>query len=428
MKREVKEMLGRLYPGDNVNQIYGNLQKRKKRTVFLIILIGIAALICVHTSSRMHSKLQEGPCLYRNEWGEGSYEVTLSAVTDSGEQTIHYKVEEREFTDKELEELYQRAEEELKVLILGKNESLSFVTDNLYLPRALEKYPFIITWSSSNTEILHTDGKVFTEKIIKEGEAVTLTALFQCQDYVQKREYEVRVFHEVLSAEEQQKENINALLAQIAENTSRRSIIMLPDQVGGEKITWREEKSNDSIWALFMAIVGAAAAVYSIDREIYKRDKQREKQLQEDYPEFVTMLQFYMAAGLSVRNIFFKIADDYQKEKKKTGKMNFLSEEIVIACHLFSNAQTEENVYRNWADRCNEQHYRKLGSLLISYGRQGNDNMIQMLSDEVYQAWKEQKNRIKRKGEEAGTKLLLPMMLMLLVVMLLILLPVYTGL
>jgi len=34
---------------------------------------------------------------------------------------------------------------------------------------------------------------------------------------------------------------------------------------------------------------------------------------------------------------------------------------------------------------------------------------------------------VKRKGEEAGTKLLLPMTLMLLVVMLLIVLPVYKG-
>lgn len=427
MKREIKIILERLHPGENSNQIYSNFQKRKKRVTVLIILFGIVACICANISSHIQSKLQEGPCLQRNEWGEGNYEVILSALTTSGKQTIHYEVKERKYTYKELERLCQEAETELKNIILGNNVSLSFVTDRLYLPQSLENYPFRIIWSSSNTELIQADGIIIGEKIEQEGEKVILTALLQYQEFEEEHCYEVILFPNERSVEEQQTAKLDALLKQIGENTAEQRTIMLPKSIGNQEITWIEEKNNDSIWIILISMIGVIAASYTINKEIYEKDKQREKELRDDYPEFVSMIQSYMAAGLTMRNIFFKIAEDYQKEKNETGRKNFLSEEIVIACHLFSNGQSDEEVYRKWAERCNERHYRKLSFLLISYGKQGNDNMMRMLSEEVYQAWTEQRDLVKRKGEEAGTKLLLPMTLMLLVVMLLIILPVYKG-
>jgi len=47
------------------------------------------------------------------------------------------------------------------------------------------------------------------------------------------------------------------------------------------------------------------------------------------------------------------------------------------------------------------------------------------LRQEVYLALEEKKMTIRKAGEEAGTKLLMPMMLMLVMVMVLILLPAF---
>ena len=50
-----------------------------------------------------------------------------------------------------------------------------------------------------------------------------------------------------------------------------------------------------------------------------------------------------------------------------------------------------------------------------------------MLSEEADAALEERRNLARKRGEEAGTKLLFPMMLMLVVVMFLILLPAFFG-
>jgi hypothetical protein len=50
-----------------------------------------------------------------------------------------------------------------------------------------------------------------------------------------------------------------------------------------------------------------------------------------------------------------------------------------------------------------------------------------MLAQEADMALEERLSRARRLGEEAGTKLLFPMMLMLVVVMVLILLPAISG-
>ena len=49
--------------------------------------------------------------------------------------------------------------------------------------------------------------------------------------------------------------------------------------------------------------------------------------------------------------------------------------------------------------------------------------MLDTLRQESWKVNEERKNQIKRKGEEAGTKLLFPMMLMLGMVMILVIVP-----
>ena len=66
-----------------------------------------------------------------------------------------------------------------------------------------------------------------------------------------------------------------------------------------------------------------------------------------------------------------------------------------------------------------------MSTLLGVQLKQGNDQLLQILEKEADSALEEQKNRARKAGEEAGTKLLFPMMLMLLVVMFLILVPAY---
>jgi hypothetical protein len=67
----------------------------------------------------------------------------------------------------------------------------------------------------------------------------------------------------------------------------------------------------------------------------------------------------------------------------------------------------------------------KLSALLSQNIRKGSNNLLQILRQEADHAFAERKNQAKKLGEEAGTKLLLPMMMMLCVVMVIIMIPAY---
>ena len=67
----------------------------------------------------------------------------------------------------------------------------------------------------------------------------------------------------------------------------------------------------------------------------------------------------------------------------------------------------------------------KLVSLLEQSIKLGAKNFLGALREEADDAVRNGRAVVKRKGEEAGTKLLLPMMLMLLIVMVVIIVPAF---
>ena len=69
----------------------------------------------------------------------------------------------------------------------------------------------------------------------------------------------------------------------------------------------------------------------------------------------------------------------------------------------------------------------KLGALLLQNLRKGTKGMWAMLEVEACQSLEERKNQVKKLGEEAGTKLLLPMLLMLIVVLLIVMVPAFVS-
>lgn len=71
------------------------------------------------------------------------------------------------------------------------------------------------------------------------------------------------------------------------------------------------------------------------------------------------------------------------------------------------------------------QAYIKLSTLLSQNLRKGSNELMKMLHQEVAEAFEQRKNLAKKLGEEAGTKLLVPMMIMLCVVMVIIMVPAY---
>ena len=69
----------------------------------------------------------------------------------------------------------------------------------------------------------------------------------------------------------------------------------------------------------------------------------------------------------------------------------------------------ERKAYENFGNRCALWQYKRLASLLTQNLRKGSSELTELLSKESELAMEQRRNLAKRLGEEAGTKLLLPM-------------------
>lgn len=425
--QETGEILKRLYPGESYIRKYRDYQVRKYTIMLLCIMIGTVATVCTHLSSRMNGRLMEGTCLVRNEWGEGNYSVTLKGTTKSGEGEIDYEVKERILTEEEKLVLKEQAAGILPEIILGSNENLDSVSRDLNLITQISGYPFRISWQSQNHDRVRTDGKVNTANLSKDGEEVLLTAVLSYDEESWKQEINVRLVPVILTPQEQYFAAMQEMILE-NDNVYRESHeIYLPVHIENEPVVWEEKKSDNSLLLLVLGILASLVTSLAMDRDLKQKGRLRRDEMVKSYPEFVSRIQLYMGAGLTVKNTFLRIGKEYQAEKIRTGKKKFLYEEILISGYEFLNGKPEDTVYHDFGKRCGEMKYRKLSFLLASHLKQGNDRILSLLSEEAASALEDRKSNARRQGEEAGTKLLLPMMLMLIVVMFLILLPAFSG-
>lgn len=424
--KKLTGVLEGLHPGENAAEIYDRYQKKKVSLMMALMVTGFVSALGVHLCSRMETGLAEGAQLIRNEWGAGDYQVTLLAKIQEWSREIPFVVEERTFTKEELGELKEQLQKELQELIKGRNEDISHVREDLELVTAVQGYPFTLTWKSSNENRIRSDGKVNKEEVPSCGEWVLLQVTVN--DGLQGKkdvfEYEVCVLPEVLSEEEAIFRQLSEKLLEESTKNIQEPQIVLPKEVNGTAVSWERKEEDNSIFLLFLFLLGSVLAGKGMDYDLEKSLKKRNRQLSEEYAVFVNKLRLYLAAGLTLRNAFVRITAEYGRLKKK-GEKNYLYEELKIGCFQLENGVPEEQVYLDFGRRCRQMRYRHLSFLLGVQLKQGNEQLLKVLEREADSAMEEHRNLAKKAGEEAGTKLLFPMILMLVVVMLLVLLPAY---
>lgn len=391
--------------------------------ILMVVFVGDLLCLAVWVSAHSSPQLIDGIYLPRNTYGEGEIAVGLVAeIPGIQEEMFDYLVEERKFTTQELEKQYEEAQALFPAVILGENEKLEDVRKNLSLVSELTEYPFQISWESSAYSLVDTDGMVHNKELT-EGEIVTLTAQFRYEDWRRECQFPVQVNPAVYTPQEAIRSRIENLLKEREESTKNEEGMTLPDRLGSEPIVWREIIDDSSGYFLLLVLIGAGALYWGKGREIDQKLEARKKELLLDYPEIVNKLALYMGAGMTIRNAFFKMGEDYKKQREQRKK--YVYEEILITCYELQSGRPETEAYERFGKRCQVQAYSKLSTLLSQNIRKGSNDLLRMFRQEADNAFAERKNIAKKLGEEAGTKLLMPMMMMLCVVMVIIIIPAY---
>ena len=388
---------------------------KMKKQKYCVLMVAAGCLISLLLMIQDGEKevLRDGRYIYRNEAGKGEQTVWLSAESEDGKLAeTELRIQENRYSEAELSVLYEKLLKELPEIVLGDNASWDRISEDLYLPERMSAYPFTLTWSSDNPQILSESGTLLRQSSV----SVSLTLTVSYYSFERVVNFPVTVAEKPPEYEE-----VVERTAEQAEEASRgENVITLPEEINGEKVVWKTKRKGGNLWAAGLGI--GAALFYWFGTE-WQQKKEREKKIavmEEEYPAIVNKLTLYLGAGLSIGNSWKKIAE------KGYGK-NPVYEEMLYASREIEGGVSEAAAFENFGKRVGQKHYVKLTALLTQSLQKGNTQLFNTLRQEVTALSEERSASSRRKGEEASTRLLFPMMLMLAMTMVLIMYPAFLA-
>lgn len=426
---KVRSYLRTLGNRKNVEKAETEYYIRKISIVLIMAVAGSFLSTLMYLSTMMGTEVYKTQELKRNTGGDGEYEAELIACDEDGREIGEAKilVGERLYTESEADKMFEEASEVLQKTVLGDNESFDHVTEDLKLVERLEGYPFIIDWHIDDYEVIHYDGRLEDENIPEGGAVVNLIAEFKYNGRIWELQLPARLFKKEMTPKEKINSELRDLLKKAEEGSVNKESVELPKSYNDDVIIWKEKAEDNSLLILVITLIGGAASYILKDKELKKGIENRAFQMLNDYPQLVSQLVLYLGAGMTMRNIFEKLAQDYLRKSKNSGKKQYVYEEIVVAVRELSSGVSEATVYENFGIRCQSRQYTRLATLLSQNLRKGNSEMLKILQEESQKAFEEKMDRVRKLGEEAGTKLLLPMIMMLVIVMVIIMIPAYLS-
>ncbi len=403
-------------------------KKRWKKPLFVCIL-GNSLLVIGIWSGIIPIKDQEVKSLTRSSYEEMPREESLSLKLENGEELpIQIQLGERIYTEEEIENFFQSAREELPKAILGENESLNKVWSDLDFITQLDGNPVSIQWMTSDATFITPLGER-TEKELEDGqEKMVITASLSCQDKEDTLEIPITLIKKELNKEDAFLEKVQQEVAKKQESSRTEADFQLPKEVDGIALTWIK-KNRVSIGGFVFLIFLAAGLVYwKEEKDLEKQEEKRRKQMMLDYPEVVSKITLLLGAGISLQRAWEKMGKEYmEKREKRKLERHFVYEEMVIAIREMENGISIKTAIDRFGKRSGLPAYMKFSTLLVQNLQRGNRGLVESLQRESEEAFEERKAMARKLGEEASTKLLIPMFLMLAMVLIVIMVPAFLS-
>lgn len=362
----------------------------------------------------------------RNAPGGGEFETEASVYfpEEEAEYPVILTIPEQRYTKEKEVELIAAAKKEIKETFCGQNDSFKKIVDDPQIFESYQNGAVSAEWIFSDDEIISEEGKIYQQAMKHSKEEIEALVLLSCGD----TEDSFRFSFQVIPLKKSRQDELAMKIQEhIALQEETEAFVTLPDSIDGQNIKWREVKSFQSVELLGLGFLAAMAAAYAAKEKKEKQLQKRKRKLLLSYPEFVSKLSLLLGAGMTISGALRKMNQMYLKRKKAGGREETVYEELnQMICEL-DNGMGELRAYQRFSDSCNLQPYRKLVSLLISGQKIGNYKLMEQLNEEADRVFLERKNTARRLGEEAGTKMLLPMMMMLVIVMGIVVIPAFLS-
>lgn len=389
----------------------------------LLILFGANLLSAAMLFQARSSDTAVKGYLVRSPYGEEDTQTELIVSLDGEKQEIELPLASRKLSQTEIDEALEKACQMLPDLLFKETDAMHVDTD-LVLPETMEDLPVKIAWDTSNPALMDWEG-LLGEDVPEDGTKVTLTAFLTCEETERAESFDLTVFPRNVSAAERLAKQVEDAVRDGNDDTEET--VYLPAVIGSQTVDWSMNTGGSGTAFLLLGILAAAMYVYSRIRLRELDAEAREEKMLIDYPNIVSKLVLLISAGMSLRKAFVRIRKDYRENLGHGGEERPGYEEIVRMSLEMEHGVSEVQAYENLGKRCRVAAYRTFSTLLVQNLMKGGSEMAAILGREAEEAYEERKKRARILGEEAGTKLLLPMLLMLVIVMVILMVPAFLA-
>lgn len=176
--------------------------------------------------------------------------------------------------------------------------------------------------------------------------------------------------------------------------------------------------AND-IMATLVVLLFAGTAYYYFGTLSTERIKKRSEEMLSDFSNVVSKLALLTNAGMILHQAWEEVAYTGTTEIYK---------EMQIAVDQMNNGVSEADALYNFGSRCFIPEIKKFTSTIVQGISKGNSELVAMLQEQSKEVWSLKKQNVRRQGEKAASKLMLPLMTMFVGILIMVIVPIFANL
>lgn len=383
----------------------------------IVVVFALLLVIAFISDVQQENAIQNG-AIERELLGGEEKEISLTLDVEGLVEEEAYTLEIPAVQPTE-----QEAKEYMEKAIKTIEKDFGEVGENVPIRSVYEKGRVEADWLFTPYGVVDAEGNICFEKVEETGTTVNVQVKLSCGAYEQIHSFAFLVTPKKLTERE-------ALLQQVQDWMEKQMSLEgskqleLPTKVNGHELIWSEEREYLTPQILFLEVVVMALFWIISKRKKLQEQQTRMLQMEREYPEIVNQLSLLLGAGMTTRQAWNNLASQYTY-KKKAGMVGEkeVYEAILRINRRFSEGESERVIYQQFSQEIPALCYHKLMRLLLGNLEKGNQGICNRLEEESRVAYEQRIQQAKKLGEEASTKMLLPLMLMLVLVMGIVMLP-----
>lgn len=434
-KADIYEKIRAVHVSDNQETQVKLYWYQKMSMIILCVLIFSNFSLITQIKERTSNSNEFDTKLTRPEDGMGDETLVLKFRMENerdkedyyeDEIVIHNK--ERIYTETQWKEVLEEAIPYLEGVMLGENEDANHVDKRLNFISRIPKTSIMVEWIPKDYLLIASDGNINNREMDNEKEETLVTAILKYQDKKVEHTIPITILPITLEKDEKLYKDLVRTLDNTAQVNETHKNWKLPERIGKYLITWEMPETNSSISLFILGLFASVLLWFYKDKELGDKMKLRNNQMLLDYPEIINKFNLLVNAGMTIKQAWIKISEDYKNTTYNSGgEIRYAYEEMLLTVNEFKLGIPEANAYEQFGQRVGLLPFMKFGSMLVQNLKKGNKGMVDLLQREAREAFQERKERAKRLGEEASTKLLGPMLVMLIIVLIIIMIPAFMS-